>query len=134
AVDLETAPRTFRAIHRAIVDGLVRACHDLSEGGLAVAVAEMAFAGGVGADLKAPAGGSPSDAVWLFAESATRFVVEVRPDRVADFEKCCAGVPLAPLGQTVKEQRLRVAGTSGEWVIWAELARLKEAWQKSGRW
>jgi phosphoribosylformylglycinamidine synthase len=134
AVDLETAPRIFRAVHRAIADGLIRACHDLSEGGLAVAVAEMAFAGGVGADLKAPGDGSLSDAAWLFAESATRFVVEVRPDRVADFEKCCAGVPLTPLGQTVKEQRLRVAGASGEWVVWAKLARLKEAWQKSGRW
>ena len=50
-VDLEAAPRLFRQLHEAIARGLVRACHDLSEGGLAVAVAEMAFAGGVGADL-----------------------------------------------------------------------------------
>ena len=41
---------TFAAVHRAIDAGLVRACHDLSEGGLAVAAAEMAFAGGLGAD------------------------------------------------------------------------------------
>src|SRR5262249_16658780 len=50
-VDLESAPRVFRKVHEAIVRGLVRACHDLSEGGLAVTVAEMAFAGEVGADV-----------------------------------------------------------------------------------
>src|SRR5262249_53357141 len=50
-VDPEVAPRIFRALHGAMARGLVRACHDLSEGGLAVAAAEMAFAGGIGADL-----------------------------------------------------------------------------------
>ena len=45
-VDADVARETFAAMHRAIRAGLVRACHDLSEGGLAVAVAEMAFAGG----------------------------------------------------------------------------------------
>ncbi len=48
-VDATLAKKTFAAIHKAIDSGLVRACHDLSEGGLAVAVAEMAFAGGCGA-------------------------------------------------------------------------------------
>jgi phosphoribosylformylglycinamidine synthase len=134
AVDLAAAPRIFQAVHKAIAEGYVRACHDASEGGLAVAVAEMAFAGGVGADVNAGTGTKLSDAALLFAESATRFVVEVKSDRVAEFEKCCADVPLTPLGQTVKEPRLRVAGASGEWVVWAALDRLKEAWQKPGRW
>jgi phosphoribosylformylglycinamidine synthase len=134
AVDLEVGPRVFKAVHQAISTGLVRACHDLSEGGLAVALAEMAFAGGIGADVTLPSAGSLSDAVLLFAESTTRFVVEVRPERVSEFESCCTDIPFTPLGQTVKEQRLRIAGTSGEWVVWAELSRLKEAWQKAGRW
>ena len=50
-VDAVVAKKTFVAIHRAISDGLVRACHDLSEGGLAVAAAEMAFAGSLGANI-----------------------------------------------------------------------------------
>src|SRR5436853_6466432 len=50
-VDCELAPRIFRALHRAIESGCVRSCHDLSEGGLAVASAEMAFAGGLGVEL-----------------------------------------------------------------------------------
>jgi phosphoribosylformylglycinamidine synthase len=48
-VDPATAKKTFAGVHQAIQAGLVRACHDLSEGGLAVAAAEMAFAGGLGA-------------------------------------------------------------------------------------
>ena len=52
-LDPQTAKKTFAAVHRAIHAGLVRACHDLSEGGLAVATAEMAFAGGLGADIEA---------------------------------------------------------------------------------
>jgi len=48
-VDAELAKRTFAAVHGVIAGGLVRACHDLSEGGLAVAAAEMAFAGNCGA-------------------------------------------------------------------------------------
>ena len=52
-VDPQLAPRIFQKLHAAIWRGLVRACHDLSEGGLVTAVAEMGFAGGVGADLGA---------------------------------------------------------------------------------
>ena len=135
-VDLELAPRLFRGVHEAMLRGLVRACHDLSEGGLAVAAAEMAFAGGIGADLTdvRAAGAGLADEVLLFAESATRFLMEVRPADVSAFEECLAGVPLTRIGQTCKEPRLRAAGANGEWLIWAPLAELKEAWQKPLRW
>jgi phosphoribosylformylglycinamidine synthase len=131
AVDLEQAPRIFRGLHKAIRDGLVRSCHDLSEGGLAVAAAEMAFAGGVGVDLSRPEGGSESDEVWLFAESTTRFLAEVAPGNAeALVQGLGEGAPVVKVGQTVKESRLRVAGANGEWIIWANLADLKAAWQK----
>jgi phosphoribosylformylglycinamidine synthase len=128
--NLETAPKLFSAIHSAIRQGLVRSCHDLSEGGLAVALAEMAFAGGIGADITHLAALDLSDEIALFSESATRFVVEVRPNQTSAFEACLAGLPVARLGQTVKESRLRIAGQSGEWVVWSALAPLKAAWQK----
>jgi phosphoribosylformylglycinamidine synthase len=129
SVDLELAPVIFDRLHKAIASGLVRACHDLSEGGLAVAVAEMALAGGVGADVMVRSN-SLSDAELLFDESTTRFVVEVGPDHWLAFEHCLDDVPLFRIGQTVPEPRLRIAGTSGEWVVWAQLKDLKEAWQK----
>ena len=136
-VDLELAPRIFRVLHAAMVRGLVRACHDLSEGGLAVAIAEMVFAGGVGADITEPgtSAGPEPDEIHLFAESATRFIIEVTPASAAAFEECLGKeVPWRSIGRTCKEQRLRIAGDSGEWVVWATLAELKEAWQKPLRW
>ena len=129
-VDTEAAPRLFRGLHAAIVRGAVRSCHDLNEGGLAVAAAEMAFAGGIGADLTATGAIGLPDAVALFAEAPTRFLVEVRPDQITEFEACLAGVPLVQVGHSVKEPRLRVVGSSGEWVVWAALKDLKEAWQR----
>jgi phosphoribosylformylglycinamidine synthase len=132
-VDLERAPRIFAAVHRAIIAGLVRSCHDTSEGGLAVAAAEMAFAGGVGADVSGLPGDF-SDEVKLFSESCTRFLVEVKPENAAAFEACFAGLPCAKVGTTVAEPRLRIAGTGGEWLVWVKLTELKEAWQKPLRW
>jgi phosphoribosylformylglycinamidine synthase len=133
--DLALAPAVFRKLHEAITRGLVRSCHDLSEGGLAVAVAEMAFAGGVGADLTLAGGAPLPDEALLFSESCTRFVVEVEPGKADELQACLgAEVPLGKIGQTVKEPRLRVAGASGEWVIWAALDQLKEAWQAPMRW
>jgi phosphoribosylformylglycinamidine synthase len=132
-VDLATAPHVFARLHEAISGGLVRSCHDLSEGGLAVALAEMAFAGGIGADVTGLNDVAPAepDAVRLFAESPTRFVVEVAADQADAFARAIGpDVPLVRIGQTVAEERLRIAGSNGEWVIWAALDDLKKAWQK----
>jgi phosphoribosylformylglycinamidine synthase len=132
-VDLELAPRIFATMHTAILEGLVRSCHDLSEGGLAVAAAEMAFAGGIGADISGLPGELPYE-VKFFSESNTRFLVEVKPENAAAFEATSADLPVARIGTTVAEPRLRIAGASGEWVVWVKLSELKEAWQKPLRW
>jgi phosphoribosylformylglycinamidine synthase len=137
-VDLNAAPAIFSAVHAAITKGLVRSCHDLSEGGLAVAVAEMAFAGNVGVDVSElgslPGAEGLSDEARLFSESATRFLLEVRPDNATAFEAILAGLPVVRLGVTVAEPRLRIAGTNKEWLVWVKLKELKEAWQKPLGW
>ncbi|HVS19174.1 MAG TPA: phosphoribosylformylglycinamidine synthase subunit PurL [Planctomycetota bacterium] len=114
--DLELAPRHLRALHAAMREGLVRACHDLCEGGLAVAAAEMAFAGDLGLELELEAvalsplpAGADADAVRLFSESCTRFLVEVEPAHAAAFEACFADLDCARVGRVVAEPRLRVA-------------------------
>jgi phosphoribosylformylglycinamidine synthase len=53
---------------------------------------------------------------------------------VAAVQEVFAGLPLVPLGRRVKEPRLRIVGASGQWVVWAYLADVKEAWQKPLRW
>ena len=44
------------------------------------------------------------------------------------------GLPLREIGKCVKEPRLRIAGKASDWIVWAKLADLKEAWQKPLRW
>jgi phosphoribosylformylglycinamidine synthase len=135
-VDAERAGAVFAAVHRAISSGLVRACHDLSEGGLAVVVAEMAFAGGLGAqiDVRAmPTEGTLSAVVRLFSESNTRFLCEVEPQNVAMFENVLGGVVFAKIGQVTVGTRLVVADGDVR-LIDTDIYELKEAWQVTLRW
>jgi phosphoribosylformylglycinamidine synthase len=151
-VDPPLAKRTFAAVHAAISQGLVRACHDPSEGGLAVALAEMAFAGGLGARIRladVPHDGSADprsddfDTVLLFAESASRFVIEVEPGKRAALKALFLRhrVPLAHIGEVTAGDRLQIAAAPhvgheppAEWLIDLPLDQLKEAWQKPLRW
>ncbi len=138
-VEPELARQTFAAVHSAISAGLVRACHDLSEGGLAVAVAEMAFAGGRGAvvDLATLPHTAPADphtaAVLLFSESNTRFLCEVAPDNAAEFEQRFGGLPCARVGEVTSTADLQVS-LDGRPVIVVDLERLKAAWQTPLDW
>ncbi len=135
-LDPHVAKKTFAAMHRAIHAGLVRACHDLSEGGMAVAAAEMAFAGGCGAriDVKAmPCDGDLDAAARLFSESNTRFLCEVRAGNATQFEAAIAGAACAPIGLVTEGDRL-VIHSDDETLVDSDLAALKEAWQKPLRW
>ena len=99
-VDLAQAPVTLAALHRAISTGVVASCHDLSEGGLAVTIAEMSLAGQLGAhiDLATMPANSTDPLVRLFSESPTRFVVEIAPAHVDAFRHMLADVPHAQIG------------------------------------
>jgi phosphoribosylformylglycinamidine synthase len=136
-VDPQRARDTFAAVHRAISGELVRACHDLSEGGLAVAAAEMAFAGGLGARLDVEKISSPlgaaGPAVALFSESNTRFLCEVAVDKAADFERMFDQLPLVRIGDVAGGNRLVIAA-NGHSVVDAEICELKDAWQATFRW
>ena len=135
-VNVEKARDIFAAVHRAISGGLVRACHDLSEGGLAVAAAEMAFAGGLAAKIDVaavPVGESSLSARGrLFSESNSRFVCEVEADRAAEFEKQLGGVAFAKVGQVTADARL-VLNDGAAGLIDADISELKEAWQATLR-
>ncbi len=142
-VDPEVAKQTFAAVHRAIDQGLVRACHDLSEGGMAVAAAEMAFAGGLGARiaLDAVPNALQSDesshnavAALLFGESNSRFLCEVPPDSAEEFEATLAGVPCARIGEVRDDTKLQIMDSGDSPVIDADIESLKEAWQAPLRW
>jgi phosphoribosylformylglycinamidine synthase len=101
------APDRYRRLHRVLRDGLVRAAHDCSEGGLAVALAEMAIGGRLGLRVVA----LPADdvTVALFAESTGRFVLEVAPDDVATVVDALAE-PVTLLGTVTDEPVLSLPG------------------------
>jgi phosphoribosylformylglycinamidine synthase len=138
-VDADVAARTFAAVHQAIRAGRVRACHDLSEGGLAVAVAEMAFAGGLGASIEVRNmphtldHDPPLDTILLFSESNTRFLCEVPAEAAGAFETQLAGVPHARLGEVIENANLEIMA-GGRPLLTADLAGLKAAWQAPLDW
>lgn len=134
-VNAGAARRTFAAMHAAIASSHVRACHDLSEGGLAVCAAEMAFAGGLGIELDIDpiAAEAGSSTVALFSESNTRFLVEVPSADAADFERCLADVPSVRVGQVTAEPRL-VIRRGEQTLVDLPCERLKQVWQKPLDW
>ncbi|MBI2176030.1 phosphoribosylformylglycinamidine synthase subunit PurL [Candidatus Woesearchaeota archaeon] len=137
AVEAEKSKRVFEAVEETIRGRAVLACHDISEGGLAVALAEMCFAGGIGAEAELrsiPHTSSITDEIALFSESQTRFIAEVEKGKEAAFEAAMKknGSSYGLVGKT-KGKRLVIRGSRGK-IIDAGLAELKEAWQETLKW
>ena len=97
-VDLAAERRHGEFVRALIRDGLVTASHDLSDGGLLVALAEMAMASRIGAVLEAPPA-APAHAFW-FGEDQARYVVTAKDAEVVAQRAKAAGVPLLRLGAT----------------------------------
>ena len=128
------AKRTFKIVTKAIDEGLVKSCHDLSEGGLAVATAEMAFAGGLGLeiDLRGVSGKelTRNDFV-LFSESNSRFLIEVAEADKENFEELMKGKNCTLIGKVTKEQKLLVHDLKGKVTVDASLETLRRSWKKT---
>jgi phosphoribosylformylglycinamidine synthase len=137
-LDLGTSPRIARKVSEAIDQGLVVSCHDCSEGGVAVALAEMAFAGGLGieADLRGlpRSNGCTRPDAQLFSESNSRYIMEVEPEKFDAFAKLMLNVPFGQIGKVTTQQTLVIKTEEGETVIEADIAALKQAWQKPFDW
>ncbi|MBI5483099.1 MAG: phosphoribosylformylglycinamidine synthase, partial [Deltaproteobacteria bacterium] len=138
-VDAVSAYACYQAYHEAVLQGLVTSCHDLSDGGLAVAAAESAFAGGLGIAIdlsRVPWKGGEDgwrDEALLFSESASRLLVTVSRKHAEAFESVMGENCLARIGVVTVEPLLDIEGIGGNTVIKADLAALKEAWQSTLR-
>ncbi len=121
----------YKKLHKAIASGLVSAVHDLSDGGLGVAAAEMAFAGRLGMELdlgEVPADGTHPDSVLMFSESQGRLLVTVSPRHARRFEKIMTGTTMARIGLTVSEPVLTVQGSQGTYGF--DVHELHGAWKR----
>src|SRR6266446_3675175 len=150
-VEIETARIIMRSLGMAIRNGLVQACHDLSEGGLAIAAAEMSLAGLLGMTIDiglipvedtVPGGLGygivPADAysqhqlntILLFSESASRFLVEIAPDHQDAFEAFmrASGVQyVARIGTVTGTERF-VVRNHRQVLMDIPVSELQEAW------
>ena len=118
------ARKLYETLHSAIVLGLVRSAHDLSTGGLAVAMAEMCIAGDWGAALT-----GDFDTVTLFSESNSRIIIEVEPSKSQDVEHLFKDFPIRQLGVVTSDKELSFgnAGSVG-------VNTMRNVWRKTLDW
>jgi len=125
-------------LSRATRGGIVTACHDLSEGGLGVALAEMAIAGRMGVTIRlaeVPVGETVDrDDVVLFSESNSRFLVTVSPEHRGRLEGVMGEATFGLIGEVAATGRLVVHGLRGDKILDRSIDELKTAWQKPLRW
>jgi phosphoribosylformylglycinamidine synthase len=119
------AAEVYRQLHLAIREGLVNACHDLSEGGLAVAAAEMCIGGRLGLQLALP---GKSQLLALFGETIGCLLVEVPPASAARFEALFEPLPVIQLGQVLSEPVLSFTSQDAP-VLSLPMAQLVVDWQ-----
>jgi phosphoribosylformylglycinamidine synthase len=132
-VDANKAKGLYRRVNEAIEGGLLASCHDCSDGGLGVALAEIAFAGMLGMEIdigKVPATGLDRDDLVLFSETQSRFVVTVSPHNRNPFEELFTGIAYGLLGEITSAPVLTVTGLSGREIIRADIQGLKDAWKR----
>jgi phosphoribosylformylglycinamidine synthase len=126
------ASKIYQAVEKATRAGLMASLHDCSEGGVAVALAEMAFAGGWGATVllkKLPYKGPRREDVMLFSESNSRLIAEVSPAHEKALIKIFKGIPFAKVGTVEETAELIVYGLKDQAVINARIDELKEIWK-----
>jgi len=138
------ALETYRALHQAMQAELVQSCHDTSEGGIAVALAEMCIAGGWGAHFdsitddkltRTIAQTNPDiadgdfETTIFFSETASRFIIEVQPENQAAFEAVMKNVVCLQYGKVTDDNQLKLDSFSGYSVIQVPIDQLETAWR-----
>jgi phosphoribosylformylglycinamidine synthase subunit PurSL len=130
-VNGEEALLIYRAVELAIKKGLVRSAHDVSDGGLIVALAESAFAGDLGAQIDGaaiPQAGIFRDDYLLFSETPSRFILTVKEENLESLLHLLRKVPHGMIGKVTEGSRLKIKGIYGADILDSEIAMLKEAW------
>jgi phosphoribosylformylglycinamidine synthase len=133
-VDPVYGKKLMKKLSGAMRKGLVASCHDCSDGGMAVSLAEMAFAGGLGMDIRLDASRMPAGQVilpadkMLFSESNTRFIVEAADEK--RFARAMKGVPVWKLGHVRRDRIFAISDFTGKTIVRTDTGKLKAAWQK----
>jgi phosphoribosylformylglycinamidine synthase II len=136
ALDMEAEKLLHSCLREAITEGLLRSAHDVSDGGLAVALAECCITGGCGARIVLPPdkrGFMPKISRELFGEMTANIIVSVRPARRGDFMALAErqGISCLLLGE-VQGEELTITGTGGSMgraQVFLPVANLRAAYE-----
>ncbi len=132
-VNAEKAKEIYKSMSEATNRGLVHSIHTPTKGGLGVALAKSAFAGGYGLNVslsKIPYSGVRRNDVVLFSESNSRFIVTVPKNMKEEFEVVMRGNTCTEIGVVTDEKRLKITGLDGIYIINSDINRLKEVWKR----
>ncbi|WP_411348062.1 phosphoribosylformylglycinamidine synthase subunit PurL [Paenibacillus sp. WLX2291] len=129
ALDLVIEKQLLDGVLGAIQAGLVQSAHDLSEGGLAVALAESCISGKLGAALELTSGGLRHD-LLLFSESQSRILLSATAEQADALQSRlqAAGVPITRIGTVTQEQQLQIQ-VDGKQVLTEEVKSLRQVWE-----
>lgn len=132
-VDFDQAPEIMKRMHAAIKKRLILSCHDLSEGGLGLAISEMAFSGDIGVEIDvekvAFTGKVRRHDFVLFSESNTRFLVEISRENTIKLNEIFKNLPVIHIGKTIKEKKLKIFSGKKN-LIDLPLSVLKTKWKR----
>ncbi|MDR1290872.1 MAG: phosphoribosylformylglycinamidine synthase subunit PurL, partial [Planctomycetaceae bacterium] len=124
SLNVAEARRIYEGLNTAVSEGLIASLHDMSEGGLAVTIAEMCFGSNLGAELE-----GDFDQTLLFSESNSRFIAEVSLDNIEKFETIFSKQQITKIGQVTKQNQIRFGN-----LFSANIDELKSAWQSPLNW
>jgi phosphoribosylformylglycinamidine synthase len=128
--DTTEAKKLYTALHKAIQKGLLASCHDISDGGMAAALTESAIAGGFGfeADINELIKKQKLTAIEaLFTESPSRFVLSIKPEKLAAFTKTMKGLPLFKIGKVRADEIISINCTDKK-LIQTDIKTSRESW------
>ena len=128
----QKAKKTYRCMEKAIKAGIIKSCHDVSDGGVGCALAESAFAGGLGVQVGLsglPALGIFRDDFLLFSETPSRFVVSVDKKDLEKFKALFRTIPFGIAGKVGSDGRFMVKGLKNDTIIDTDIDLLRDAWQ-----
>ncbi len=124
--------KILKFIQSAIEKEIILSCHDLSDGGLAVAISEMCFSE-IGAEINiAEISKSEDNIISLFSESNSRFLVEVEEKNIDTFESFAAGLPIFKIGFTGKDKLL--IKNKNEVIIKSKIDAIKHLYKNTIKW
>ncbi|MFP3949615.1 MAG: phosphoribosylformylglycinamidine synthase subunit PurL [Candidatus Micrarchaeia archaeon] len=134
-VDLEANSSLYNAVSKAAADGLLSSAHDVSDGGIAVALAECTMGGLRGADFEIREAESETEdeRAFLFSEDPGRFIVSVSSENENRFRQIFSGLPAAKVGRVRGDKRM-VIRKDGKMIVNQDVMEMKALWRRALKW